>query len=77
MADQIVATKLVRNESQNGFRYALLHGDNHQYYAVRSEVPYFCFEGDTVDEARQTAIRAIKFYYDNRGKQPTPPAPSR
>lgn len=64
MSDLLIATKLVRNESHRGERFAILEGENHQFYAVRSAVPYFCFEGDTVGEVKATAVRALEFYYD-------------
>lgn len=60
----IVATKLVRNESHRGERYAILEDEQRNFYAVRSEVPYFCFQGLTVEDVCGTAKRALQFYYE-------------
>lgn len=65
MADLVTATKLVRNESQRGERFAILLGDNNQFYAVRASSPYFCFEADTEKEARDKGVRALEFYYQS------------
>lgn len=73
MSDLTVATKLVCNDSRKGISFAILLGDNHQFYAVRSNIPYFCFEADTLRGATDAASRAIEFYWnqENDGEKPS------
>lgn len=63
MSDLVVATKHVATYAHRGEHYVILQGDNHQFYAVHTSSPYFCFEGDTVEDANKTAIRALEYFY--------------
>jgi predicted RNase H-like HicB family nuclease len=42
--------------------------DNGRWLAVSSRAPYFCFEGESLEEVRQTAHRALNFYFGKDGE---------
>lgn len=47
--------------------------DDGKYVAAAATAPYFCFLGDSEDEVRETARRALNFYFGEEGYIATVP----
>ena len=58
-----VATRHIRTDSRRGESFVVLGGEDGQFYAVRHEMPYFCFEADTIQDAVNKAGNAIESFY--------------
>lgn len=43
-------------------------GEGGKWYAVATNAPYFCFEGDSEQEVDRLANLALDFYFETKGR---------
>lgn len=52
--------------------YTIGRVENGHWLAISTSAPYFCFEGESAEAVRNTANRALNFYFGVKGRVTTP-----